>query len=214
MDRRALEALVYRHLYLRGLHVVPWGIGVALVLGLVPMLRAMGAGRLTGAWFPVLLAIGIAESWISRYYARTQGTASVSRSAPWRHGVAAPALVALTLAGLWCETRLHGDVPGVPAWFRHTSALAVGGALGMLAWHRLHVGRQQHDDVLWGGLVALGLLPVWGWGAFPNPTSLALHQAWLMLGGALVLGGVLDHRVLPTGLAPQDDDPLLVGARE
>lgn len=201
MRREELEAAVDRHAHLRGLLVVPWGIGL-VILGLVSTWQsAQGQPPhlKTSAAFVVLALVALT---VRRWYASRVGRATYRQGA--RHAVAAPLLLLLVFAGALLEQRLHGEFATVPSWPHHVSALTALSGLGMLVWHRLHVGPEPHHTWIWVGVLVLGCLPVWGFGMTLDPTTLVRSQAVMMLGGALVLSGVLDHGLLLSRLPPSE----------
>jgi hypothetical protein len=59
----------------------------------------------------------------------------------------------------------------------------------MLVYYAAVVGLRAHHITIWGTLLAAGLLPVWD-GADPSNIGLVLA------GVALMLNGLLDHRLL------------------
>jgi hypothetical protein len=59
----------------------------------------------------------------------------------------------------------------------------------MLAYYAIVVGLRRHHVVVWGGLLLTGLVPVWDG---PDPSNVGL----VLAGAAVVVNGVLDHRLL------------------
>ena len=207
MRREELEAAVDRHTYLRGYLVVPWGLGL-LLLGVFGLWASAQGRQPYLKRSATAFVIALIALTIRRWYRDRLGRASYSRRGG-RHAAAMPVLVSLVVVGLFLEQRLHGEFPNVPTFVHHVSALTALSALGMLAWHRMHVGHELHHVYLWGTTLALGLLPVWGYGETQDPTGMVQNQAFMLLGGALALGGVLDHRrlleALPVPTAESDE---------
>jgi hypothetical protein len=69
-------------------------------------------------------------------------------------------------------------------------------ALATLAYYALLVGVRRHHLVIWGTVLVVGLLPIWG-GLGDN------RDAWAMfpLGIALIASGLLDQRLLARAFA-------------
>jgi hypothetical protein len=65
----------------------------------------------------------------------------------------------------------------------------------MLAYYAIVVGLRAHHALIWGALLAAGLLPVWD-GADPSNAGLVLA------GAAAIVNGVFDHLLLARTLAP------------
>ena len=69
-------------------------------------------------------------------------------------------------------------------------------ALAMLAWYALCVQLQAHHVVIWGALLLVALVPVWG--SIADSVSVAL----LPIGAATIICGVMDHFALVRGFGP------------
>ena len=65
----------------------------------------------------------------------------------------------------------------------------------MLVYYAMVAGLKAHHVVIWGALIVIGLLPVWD-GAEPSNVGL------LITGAAVVVNGVLDHRLLVRTFGP------------
>jgi hypothetical protein len=87
------------------------------------------------------------------------------------------------VVGPLLQTWLHPPVSLLAALF----------AVGMLTWYTLCVQLQAHHVVIWGGLLLVALIPVWG--ALTDSISVAL----LPIGAATIICGVLDHVALVRG---------------
>jgi hypothetical protein len=79
------------------------------------------------------------------------------------------------------------------------SAFAVLFGLGMLVWFTVWVGLRWDHVAVWGTLIAVGLLPVWG--GFADRASVG----WLPIGVATIVAGILDHRALSRSFGPPTD---------
>ena len=79
------------------------------------------------------------------------------------------------------------------------SLFAAGFALAMLAWFALCVGLQPHHVVIWGALLVVALLPVWG------GLSDRVSVAWLPMGVAAIAAGIFDHLALVRSFGPAKD---------
>jgi hypothetical protein len=75
------------------------------------------------------------------------------------------------------------------------NATAVTLALIMLMTYAIGVGLKAHHVAIWGVLLLAGALPVWTGG---DPSNIGL----VMVGVALMVCGVFDHRLLVQTLGP------------
>jgi len=187
MERKDLESAAAQVTYLRGLLAVPLGL-----LFIATGLGNLGWGPFAESWvFIVALAlIGGAYLGISRYYNDNYGRATPSRPNQWGYGVASFLLFAAGLVGGTILDHTF-DVP--------VSAFAISFALAMLAWFAICVGLRAHHLVIWGALLVVGLVPVWG--------SLAdkISVGWLPIGVATIVAGLFDHRALVESFGPGRD---------
>jgi len=204
MNRLDIEASAARATYLRGLSAIPLGLFFLVPLGLFSLLDAGNSG--TGQWWQLAIValLVILEVAIRHYYRTRFGVARRGRVS-WRRAVPNLVFPVVFVGGLLLDMRLHADVASAPTWTRHLSATMLGFAVATLLWHRLNVGLQAHDLRLWGGLTVLAMLPVWGWGGEDS----TITQSFMLFGGALVLAGLLDHRLLVASLPTQLPDPPL-----
>jgi hypothetical protein len=187
MDRRDLETAAARYSYLRGLLFIP--------LGGLFILAALGnseVGPLRHAWAFLLaaLALGAIYLAISRFYNERYGRLTPSARQQVRAGVAVAIAVVLMLGGALL-LRSHAawslDLPVNP--------IAVSFALVMLASYAIGVGLSAHHVVIWGTLLVVGALPVWG-GADPGNVGLVLA------GVAVIVSGAFDHRLFVRAFGP------------
>ena len=187
MDRRELEHAAVRGTYLRGLFAIPVGLLFWLTglgnLGWAPL--AHPAVFLGCLGLLALLAYGI-----NRFYDDRYGRVSLTREKQVRFTVASFFCFGIPMvAGTVIDFRL--DLP--------VSAFAVLFGLGMLAWFAYCVGLRTYHLVVWGALIAVGLLPVWA--GFADRASVG----WLPAGLATIIAGILDHRALARSFGPVSD---------
>jgi hypothetical protein len=76
------------------------------------------------------------------------------------------------------------------------SIFVISFALAMLAWFAICVRLRAHHLIVWGLLLAVGLLPVWD--TLPDRVSVA----WLPIGVATIAAGILDHLALRRTFGP------------
>jgi hypothetical protein len=69
-----------------------------------------------------------------------------------------------------------------------------------LGYYGLTVGLRPHHVAIWGAVLVAGLVPLW-----PDArTSNASNTGLLIVGAAVILTGVLDHRLLVRTLGPSE----------
>jgi hypothetical protein len=183
MERKQLESAAASYSYLRGLLIVPAG-----ALLIVAGLSNLDWGPLGHTWVfgaAVLLA-GAAALGIWRHYNRTYGRVTPTRKQQVRSGIATAIGAALVVGGAEADWALHLPVNGIASAF----------ALVMLFYHAVTIGLRPHHLVVWGGLLAAGLLPFWGGVSSDHKANVGL----IMMGVATMIGGVLDHAVLRRSL--------------
>lgn len=76
------------------------------------------------------------------------------------------------------------------------SLFAVTFGVAMLVWFATCVGLRRDHLLVWGALIMVGLLPVWG--GFDDRAS----AGWLPIGVATIVAGILDHRALARSFGP------------
>jgi hypothetical protein len=180
MQRRTLETAAANYSYLRGLFFLP--------LGLILILSALGnweVGPLRHTWaFPVAaVVVGAVCLPINRYYNEHYGRLRPSTRQQVRAAVAVAIAVAVIVGGsLLLRSRADWslDLP--------VNATAVSFGVIMLIQYAIGVGLRAHHVIIWGAAVITGALPVWT-GADPSNIGL------LLVGVALVIEGVFDHRL-------------------
>ena len=181
MDRRELERAAVRGTSLRGLLAVPAGL-LFLATGVANLSEGLGGDPFTFTAIVVLL--GSATWAIHRWYVEHFGRVRLSREQQVRYTAASALCFGMPMiAGPTLDFQL--DLP--------VSLFAVLFGLGMLVWFGFTVGLAPYRIAVWGALVVVGLLPVWG--GFDDRASVG----WLPIGVATIVTGVLDHRALVRG---------------
>jgi hypothetical protein len=144
--------------------------------------------RPSGSWLMViaggiLLLCGTGSLLIARYYREHYGKVTPTRRRQVRHAAAVVAWVAVLFVGANKYLLWSPDGP--------FCVFAAAFAVATLAYYAILVGLRAHHVVIWGSVLAAGLLPIWG-GLGADRDALAM----LPLGVALIASGLLDHRVL------------------
>ena len=183
MHRKQFEQRTAAYAYLRGIMAIPGGL-VAVVFALGNWQVGPFANDLV-VIAAVLLAAG---AWyaIERGYRRRYGRMTPTAGAELRTFLAGLLVVGLIIGG---SIALHAlDVPLNPIMVTFPVAFialyAIGGAL------------RAHHLVIWGAVLAAGLLPVWE--APPDPGNVAL----VVCGCAAIASGLLDHLAFTRLFAP------------
>jgi hypothetical protein len=187
MQRSELETAAASYSYLRGLLAIPLG-GLFILAALGNW--QVGPLRHSWAFLVVAGALGLAYLLINHYYVENYGRLSPSTRQQVRAAVAGAIAVAVVLGGsLLLRSRADWslDLP--------VNALAVTFALVMLISYGVGVGLKAHHLIIWGALLVTGALPVWN-GADPSNIGLVL------VGAAVMLSGVFDHRVFVDTFGP------------
>jgi hypothetical protein len=192
MKRAELEATAARGTYLRGL--------LALPLGLLFLMT--GVGNL--GWSPLgdplvfltcLLALAALAFGINQYYNGHYGRVRLLTSQQVRFTVASAACFGIPMIlGTILDFRLTLPISAFDVLF----------GVGMLVWFHLCVGLRADHLAVWGGLVVVGLVPLWG--GFDDRASVG----WLPIGVATIIAGLLDHLALARSFGGADE--LHVGA--
>jgi hypothetical protein len=191
MDRKELERAASKVTYLRGLLAVPLG-ALFLLFGL----GNLGWAPLRSPWVFLACLAGLALAWaaINRYYNDHYGRVTPGHRPLVRYVVPWTVFPAALIVGPLLQTWLQPPVSLVAALF----------AVAMLTWYTLCVQLQAHHVLIWGGLLIVALVPVWG--SFADDISVAL----LPIGAATIICGVMDHWALvrsfgsPRGLDTAD----------
>jgi hypothetical protein len=188
MDRHELETAAARATYLRGLTAVPLG-----VLFVLTGLGNLGWAPLTSPWVYLACIAVLAAAWgvSTRYYDQHYGRVRLARGQQRRLTLVCFACFAAALVGgSTLDFRL--DLP--------VSLFAISFGVAMLVWFAFCVGLRADHLVVWGALVVVGLVPVWG-GPVDNTAA-----GWLPIGVATIVAGILDHRALSRTFGPVSDD--------
>jgi hypothetical protein len=192
MERKDVELAVAENSHLRGLFGIPGG--------LLAIMAALG----NNSWGPfahdwvflagVVVLAGVAWM-IHRYYNDHFGSATPSiryeRQLVVALVIGVPAVV---LGSMWLSSRASWSLD-LPV---NTTAIMLG--LVFLLSVAASVGLRAHHVVVYGGLVVLGALPVWERGGDSGNTGL-----WIA-GLAIMVGGLLDHRLLVRRFGPARED--------
>ena len=186
MERKNLESAAAKVTYLRGLIGIP--VGLLFILTGLGNLRW---GPFANDWVFVgcLTAIGLGGLAIYRYYNANYGRATLSKNKQVRYALSCIPFGLAMVGGPILDSKL--DLP--------VSLFAAGFALAMLAWFALCVGLQLHHVVIWGALLVVALLPVWG------GLSDRVSVAWLPMGVAAMAAGLFDHLALVRSFGPAKD---------
>ena len=187
MDRKELESKASEFPYLQGLLSVPIGL----------FFLAVGVGQLVwdpvGPWLFLGGAVFTAALYvpISRYYANHYGRITPAQSNRIKDAVMTLVGIVVILGGAIVDEKL--DLP--------ISGYAAGFAIVMLIYVHLVIGLKAHHLVIWGGLLAASLLPVWDGLGIEQEVPLSL----LPMGAATIAAGVFDHAVLVRTFGPPRD---------
>jgi hypothetical protein len=192
MERETLESAAPNYGALQGLFLVPTGL-----LGLITALAVLvGPPELVMhaiAGGGLLLCV-VACLRIARHYRDTYGTVTLSASRQVRSSVGGVLAVVILLLGGIQAGPLY-----VWPWSAEDAAVSTftaAVALAALVLYAVAVALRTHHVVIWGSVLAISLLPIWGglgpddrWGAAP----------WLGVAVATIASGLLDHRLLVRG---------------
>jgi hypothetical protein len=188
MEERRPDTAAVTYSYLRGLQMVPVG-----VLAIVSALANADVGPLGSDW-AFLLAVALAgAAWLAiwSHYRDHYGRMTPTPRQHARDAVAAVAAIGVVLLGsLLLRSRVSWslDLP--------VNAIAVSFAAMMLITYALGAGVKRHQLIVWGIVLAAGALPVWN-GEDPSNVGLA------MAGVALIVCGLLDHRLFVGAFGPR-----------
>ncbi|HEU0316139.1 MAG TPA: hypothetical protein VFR49_02350 [Solirubrobacteraceae bacterium] len=182
MDRRALESTAANYPYLKGLWAVPMGLVFSLA-GIANLRHGPSGSWLIAIAGGVLLTCAPLSLVIARHYREHFGTVTPSRRRQVRHAAAVVAWIAVLFVGANKYLLWSPDGP--------LCVYAAAFALATLAYYAILVRLRTHHVVIWGTVLAAGLLPIWGGLG-------ADRDAWAMLpvGAALIASGLLDQRLL------------------
>jgi hypothetical protein len=191
-----LESAAATYSYLRGLLSVPLGI-----LCVVTALFNWHWGPLRHAWVFIacVLAAGAAALAITRYYNENYGRVTLATRQRVRAAGAAISSAALIVVGLGFLARSRAswslDLPVNP--------VAASFALFMLTYYAVTIGLRAHHIIIWGCVLAAGVLPAWGGLGLADTSNVGL----VIVGVAAIITGIFDHRLLArTFASPRDRD--------
>lgn len=192
MDRKDIESAAAENANFRGLHGVSGGL-----LAIVAALGNSSWGPFAHDWV-LLVAVAVLAglAWvIHRYYTTHFGHATPSGGRKARVLAAvALGMVVVVFGSLWLSSRVSWSLD-LPV---NTTAITLG--LVLLLSVAATAGIRAHHVVVYGGLVVLGAIPVWQRGGESGNTGL-----W-MAGIAVIVGGLLDHRLLVSRFGPATTD--------
>jgi drug/metabolite transporter (DMT)-like permease len=182
VNRSALETTVANYPYLQGLWTIP--LGIMIVVAGISNLQQAPTGILLLSIFGLGLAMSLGVSLlIARYYRQHYGEVTPTKSRQTRNALALVAwVVVLFVAG---SEHLFWS-PDSPICI-----YAVAFALATLTYYAILVGLRIHHIVIWGTVIVVGLLPIWG-----NLDSNRDPVAMMLLGVVLTISGILDQRLL------------------
>ena len=178
MDRKQLERAAASNHYLRGMLAVPFG--------LVLIFSALGNlewGPFRHLWvvpIAVLLA-GAAYLLGVRHYNDHYGRVTL-RTGQLRTIVCSVSSLAVMVGGPILIQVL--DLP--------FNGFGVAWATVALGYYAVTVGLRPHHVVIWGAVLIASLVPLWGDPRTTNSPNVGL----LIVGAALIVTGILDHRLL------------------
>jgi hypothetical protein len=187
MDRNALESTAANYPYLQGLWAIPMGLSIPLA-GITNLRDPPSGSWLMAIAAGILLLCAAGSLLIVRYYRENYGRVTPTRSRQVRHAAAVVAWIAVLFVGANKHLLWSPDGP--------LCVFAAAFALATLAYYAILVGLRAHHVVIWGSVLAAGLLPIWG-GLGADRDALAM----LPLGVALIASGLLDHRLLVRSFA-------------
>jgi hypothetical protein len=177
MDRKELKTIAASNHYLRGLLAIP--VGVVLVAA---GLGNMEWGPFRSLWLVPACALvaaagyGLALRYYNEHYGRVMHQMGV------KGGLGVVGAVVLMGGGSVLVGVL--DLP--------LNGMALSWAVVILAYYAATVGLRPHHIAIWGGVLIVALVPFWGDARTTNTSNVGM----LIIGAAVMLTGVLDHRLL------------------
>jgi hypothetical protein len=194
MERSDLESAAANYSYLRGLLSIPAGI-VIILAGFGNL--EWGPLRQTWVFVGSTLAAG-AVYWLTiRYYNENYGRVTPSTRTQVRTAIA---IISAVVVAASVRTDWILDLP--------VSGTAASFALVMLANNAINVRLRAHHVIIFGALLVVGLLPVWG----GVTSDLKINVGLMLMGVATIATGIFDHGALKRtfgsakGLEPGNGD--------
>jgi hypothetical protein len=188
MERREIETAVAENTQFRGLYGVVGGL-----LAILAALRNAAWGPFEHEWafFVGVVVLGGLTWPVHSFYTTHFGRAKQSARTERRQIATALIGIPLVIVGsLWLSSRASWSL-NLPV---NSTAITLG--LVFLLSFGASVGLRLHHAVIFGGLVVIGALPVWERAGESGNTAL-----W-MAGIAMIVSGVLDHRLLVRRFGP------------
>jgi hypothetical protein len=178
MERMEHEATAVHYPYLRGLLAVPLG-----VLFILSGLGNIAWGPFAHSWVVIVAGVLAVAAYpvTALYYVKTYGRVVPKRNTSTFIG-----------ANVLCVVVAVGgpiliDVLNLPI-----NGFAVSWAATVLVAYAVTIGLRTSHSLIWGTVLLLGLIPVWGDPATTDSSNIGL----VILGVAAIATGILDHRVL------------------
>jgi hypothetical protein len=183
MEREQLESLAAGNHYLRGLLAVP----VALVL-MSSALGNMEWGVFRHFWVvPACWAASAAlYAVLLRWYNEAYGRAVPKMGVRGAVGVVAAVVV------------MGGGPALVQILDLPLNGIALAWAVVALVYYQRVVGVRPHHVAIWGAVLVVALIPVWGDPRTTNTSNVGM----LLVALAAVLTGIFDHRLLVRTFGP------------
>jgi hypothetical protein len=177
MDRKQLERTAASNHYLRGL--------LALPVGMVLVVSALG--NVSWAVFRELWVVPVCWAVAAAVYL------ALFRYYNDAYGRMQPRFTTRATVGMAAAVAVMGGGPAlVQALDLPFNGIALAWAVVALAYYGLTVGLRPHHLVIWGAVVVVALVPLWG---DPRTTNTA-NVGLVLVAAAVMVHGVLDHQLL------------------
>jgi hypothetical protein len=185
MEHRRLASAVTDYTHLRGLLTMPVGALIA-----VAGLSNLQVGPFRQVWLlPVAGAVVAVVYWrLDRYYKDHFGRVVAARTTKVTVAVTTVVGVAAVVAGVQADWSL-----ALPICL---TAVAFSGF--MLAYAAATVGLRAHHVAIWGGILVLGLVPLWS----DITPDHKINVGLVVVGVATVISGWFDHVALTRSFGP------------
>jgi hypothetical protein len=191
MEQSQLKSAVTDYTYLRGL--LTMAMGALIVIG---GLSNLEAGPFRYRWVaPVAIALAMVVYWrLDRYYKEHFGRATMTRGMKVKVAVTTIVGMVAIIAAAQADWSL--DLP-------ICMTVAVFSAF-MLGYAAAAVGIRAHHVVIWGGMIAIGLIPIWGNVTADQKPNFGL----ILVGVASIVSGWFDHVVLTRSFGAEQNAEL------